>query len=179
MDLLDYARLLLDPLRLSILGRAAEGPVRADEVAEAHGISKKEALVVIGKLTAQGLLNDHGELVREVLVDMVDQTVRPMDAHDVIVDAAWDAEEAKVLRTFFSGARLTSIPAAMAKKRVILNFLAQQFEIGRRYTEREVNEVLLRHHHDYAALRRYMVEDGIMDREAGEYWRSGGRVDLE
>jgi hypothetical protein len=95
----------------------------------------------------------------------------------VITGEAWTADEAKVLRTFFSGSRLLSIPASQGKKRVILDHLAQEFEVGKKYSEREVNTVLLRFHGDYAALRRYLVEEDLMSREDGLYWRSGGRVE--
>jgi hypothetical protein len=30
-------------------------------------------------------------------------------------------------------------------------------------------------HDDVAALRRYLVDDGFVDRDAGEYWRTGDR----
>jgi hypothetical protein len=59
---------------------------------------------------------------------------------------------------------------------VILDWLAQSFEPGRRYSEAMVNLVLGQRHADTAALRRYMVDEGLLDREAGEYWRSGGTV---
>ena len=85
--------------------------------------------------------------------------------------------EAKVLRTFLRDGRLTRIPAQYSKRRVILEHLAQEFEPGQRYPERSVNTILARFHPDTAALRRYLVDDGFLDRDQGEYWRSGGRVD--
>jgi hypothetical protein len=39
-----------------------------------------------------------------------------------------------------------------------------------------VNLMLGKWHEDTAALRRYLVDEGFLDREAGEYWRSGGTV---
>ena len=35
-----------------------------------------------------------------------------------------------------------------------------------------------RFHPDYAALRRYLVENGFMTREDSVYWRSGGTFDV-
>ena len=81
-------------------------------------------------------------------------------------DAPPDA--AKVLRTFFRGGRLTSIPTNHAKRLVILDRLAQEFEPGVRYSERQVNARLRPFHEDVAALRRYLVDDGFLDREAGQ-----------
>ena len=40
-----------------------------------------------------------------------------------------------------------------------------------------VNLILAQVHPDTAALRRYLVDEGILDRERGEYWRSGGTFD--
>lgn len=72
--------------------------------------------------------------------------------------------------------RLTAIPAKHAKRLVVLDHLAQAFDVGVRYDEPAVNAVLRRFHPDTAALRRHLVEDGFLDRDAGVYWRSGGTV---
>ena len=87
---------------------------------------------------------------------------------------AVDGSEQKVLGSFLREGRLTAIPRRHSKRLVVLDHLAQQFEPGRTYAETEVNRVLLRYHEDYAALRRYLVDEGFLSREAGVYWRSGG-----
>lgn len=86
----------------------------------------------------------------------------------------------EVLRAFLEpDGRLRAIPARHAKRLVVLDHLAQRFEPGCRYPETEVNRRLRAFHDDVAALRRYLIEDGFLDRESGEYWRIGGSVDLE
>ena len=52
------------------------------------------------------------------------------------------------------------------------------FEPGQAYAEKEVNEIIGRVHPDYAALRRYLVENGFLTREDNVYWRSGGTFDV-
>lgn len=74
--------------------------------------------------------------------------------------------------------RLRTIPTKHAKLLVVLDHLAQAFEPGRTYAEAEVNAVLTRFHPDYAALRRYLVENGFMTREDNVYWRSGGTFEV-
>jgi len=86
-------------------------------------------------------------------------------------------EDAKVLRAFVRDGRLTSIPVSHAKRLVILDRLAQEFEPGHRYSEAVVNLMLGKWHPDTAALRRYLVDEGYLDRADGEYWRSGGTVE--
>jgi hypothetical protein len=56
---------------------------------------------------------------------------------------------------------------------VLLNYVLQAFEPGKRYSERELNEILKRYNADTAFLRRSLVEYKLMGREGGggEYWR--------
>jgi len=84
----------------------------------------------------------------------------------------------RVLETFIRDGRLVLMPTKRSKLLVVLDHLAQQFEPGRKYTEAEVNETLQRFHDDYAALRRYLVDEGFLSRESNVYWRSGGTVDV-
>ena len=74
--------------------------------------------------------------------------------------------------------RLRTIPTKRAKLLVVLDHLAQSFEPGRSYSEQEVNETLQRFHPDYAALRRYLVDDEFLTRDGGYYWRSGGTFEV-
>ena len=91
--------------------------------------------------------------------------------------AVFEEEEA-VLRAYFRGGRLVEIPAKHAKRLVVLERLALEFEPGVRYAEREVNQVLRRFHDDYASLRRYLVDEDLLSRQRGLYWRSGGPVEV-
>jgi hypothetical protein len=84
----------------------------------------------------------------------------------------------KVLRAFVVDDRLRSIPRPGRKRRIVLEYLAAAFEPGVRYSEARVNAVLRAWHDDVAALRRYLVDEGLLSRDAGEYWRSGGWVDV-
>jgi hypothetical protein len=59
---------------------------------------------------------------------------------------------------------------------VVLEHIAALFEPGVRYPEREVDAILRAWHPDHAALRRYLVDEQLLARDAGEYWRIGGPV---
>lgn len=78
--------------------------------------------------------------------------------------------QARVLRAFIKESRLTSIPARHRKRLVILRYLRDQcFTEHRPYPEAEVNQRLALWHRDVAALRRYMIEAGLLTRDAGIY----------
>lgn len=84
-----------------------------------------------------------------------------------------------VLRAFVGAdGRLSTIPTKLSKRLVVLDLIAQDFEIGQIYPETEVNSMLGRWHEDHAALRRYLVENEFLERRDGQYWRAGGTVDL-
>ena len=55
---------------------------------------------------------------------------------------------------------------------VLLKYLTRAFEPGQRYTEKQVNEILLRYNEDTALLRRDLVDYKFMEREGGgkSYW---------
>ena len=88
-------------------------------------------------------------------------------------------DDRRVLSNFMSAdGRLHTIPTKHSKLMVVLDHIAQSFEPGEKYPERQVNEVLTGFHPDYAALRRYLVENQFLTREGGRYWRSGGTFEV-
>jgi hypothetical protein len=79
-------------------------------------------------------------------------------------------EQAAVARNFVTeDGRLQALPAREAKRRLVLAWVASRFEPGRDYAEREVNGLLLPVFDDVASLRRYLVDEGFLEREAGVY----------
>lgn len=82
----------------------------------------------------------------------------------------------QTLRVYLRDGKLESLPAKRSRRLELLNEVAQAFEPGVRYSEREVNRRLAALHSDYAAMRRYLVDEELLDRSGGEYWRIGGPV---
>ena len=76
----------------------------------------------------------------------------------------------RVIDAFFEYGKLKSIPAQRKKERIILEEIAKVFEVGRVYTEREVNIIIADFHDDFCTIRRDMIGEKIMDRENGKYW---------
>jgi hypothetical protein len=69
--------------------------------------------------------------------------------------------------------RLLGIPAQHKKRMVILRWLAEDFQPGRRYPEAEVNQIISRRHHDFATLRRYLVDEELVQWQRSVFWRTG------
>jgi hypothetical protein len=88
------------------------------------------------------------------------------------VDA--DAYDKKVIRDYTRrDGSIKTLPAQRKKLEAILRYVVQAFEVGKRYSEKQVNEILAGYHEDTATLRRELVGFRLMQREGGggEYWR--------
>jgi hypothetical protein len=83
------------------------------------------------------------------------------------------------LRAFVRDGRITAVPARRTRRRQLLDEVAQAFEPGRRYPEPVVNEILRSVFDDYCTLRRYLVDEAFLSRNAAAtYRRAGGTVDV-
>lgn len=80
------------------------------------------------------------------------------------------------LRGYLRDGKIDAMPAKQSRRRQLLAEVVQVFEPGVRYPERAVNDVLGALYPDYAALRRYLVDEDFLDRAGGQYWRIGGPV---
>jgi hypothetical protein len=178
MDAMDLLRTLLEPARLEVVGTIARRPASADEVASRTGVDRRDVLRTLAPLVHAGLVvrdDDRYVVDGPTWREVAQQLPQAAPAHPRIAFGMTE-QEAEVLGRFFTGERLTEIPSSRSKRLVVLERLALEFEPGRRYAEPEVNDLLGRFNDDYASLRRYLVDEGLLDREAGVYWRSGGRV---
>lgn len=75
------------------------------------------------------------------------------------------------LARFFKGARLETMPAKGPDRLAVLAYIAERFDSGRDYDERDVNRVLGAIDNDFATLRRYLVDAGLLTRERNVYRR--------
>jgi hypothetical protein len=83
------------------------------------------------------------------------------------------------LRVFVGDGQIATMPARKPRRRLLLDVIAQAFEPGVRYPELQVSRFLGAIYPDYAALRRYLVDEQLLSRSGGEYWRSGGTVSVD
>ena len=152
------------------------GARTAEQVAGATGLTAREVAVALRRLTDRGLVDATGDgLVADTgAFKAAVRRAAPAKAPDAALDP--DPSRAAVLRAFIRDGRLVQLPAVRSKRRVVLEHIAAAFEPGRKYPERVVDAVLRAWHPDHASLRRYLVDEELMDREAGLYWRIGGPV---
>ena len=78
-------------------------------------------------------------------------------------------EQERLVGRLFKDGRLAQIPAKRKTRAAALLEVLTHFEPGRVYSEPEVNEVLLDVHHDFAYLRRELVNYHYLERAEGRY----------
>jgi len=168
---------LADKSRLQILKSLMQEDMYAERLAERLGLTPATISFHMKKLEEAGAVASRREqyytvyslkrqALEKTMLDILAAT--PDEAQQ---DTRDEAYRSRVLNAFFEYGRLKSIPAQQKKKRICLEKIAGDFEIGREYSEKEVNEVLLRYHEDYCTLRRWMADMGIMDRSGAVYVR--------
>ena len=177
----EVLRALADPTRLSVAGILARGPCTAAAIAKELGQRTDAVQRHLTRLGRVGIVAVEADRRTYRLqtdgLRAAAASAGPVREPGLALGAA-DEEEEAVLRQYFRGGRLVEVPMKKAKRLVVLQRLALEFEVGERYPERQVNRILERFHPDVAALRRYLVDEGFLSRERGEYWRTGGRVDV-
>jgi len=81
-----------------------------------------------------------------------------------------DKEKTQILQNFLlPSGLLKTIPAQRKKKLIIFEHIIKDLEIGKKYTEKEINEHIKQFHEDYATIRREFIINHYMYRENGIY----------
>jgi hypothetical protein len=65
-----------------------------------------------------------------------------------------------------------SIPAKEKRKYMMLCIMIHHFNMGKNYTEKEINDILKPMGDDYVMIRRYLIDYGFMGRtdNGKSYW---------
>ncbi len=177
-EMLAFAKALADENRLRIIGLLAEREHSVEDLATRLDLQPSTVAHHLHRLTEVGLLSVRPEGYYHYYSlnrDALEATARRLFSRETVpaISADVDSFEDKVIANFTGpDGRLKSIPTQHKKRMVILRHIRDAFEPGRRYPEREVNEIIKRFHDDTAGIRRDLVDTHLMQREGGGrmYW---------
>ena len=180
-ELVTFFKALADANRLKIVGLLAEKPYSVEELAALLKLKPPTISHHLAKLVEAGLIKSHTESYYNVYqLDQaaLDAKTRTMfsqqELSNVASEVDADAYDNKVIKDYSKrDGRLKTLPSQRKKLEAVLRHVVKAFEVGKRYSEKQVNEILARYHADTATLRRELVGFGLMQREGGggEYWR--------
>jgi uncharacterized protein YjbI with pentapeptide repeats len=172
-----FLKALADKSRLRLIALLTEEERTVEELAAALGVKEPTVSHHLNRLKEQDLIRMRAEgtvhyySVKESRLAERLGELTPTSFQFAAADLDYRKYSRKVLQTFFEDGKLTAIPLQPKKRRVILEYLLEEFKPGVRYSEKQVSETLKRFHPDYALLRREMIEEKMMTREKGIYWR--------
>lgn len=183
--LLAFFKALADPSRLRIIGLLSRDRMTVEDLAVELNLSPSTTSHHLKRLTEVGLVGAEPQgyyryyTLREAnLREMATRLLGEGELEELsypdsqFPDHTRMSFSDKVMHAFTDEGRIIMFPVQEKKLRVLMEYAAKVFQPGWRYTEREVNTMLVRFNEDTAFMRRALVEFGIMEREGGggEYW---------
>jgi predicted transcriptional regulator len=187
-ELLSFFRALADANRLKIVGLLAQQPYTGEQLAALLGLGSSTVSHHLARLSEVGLVTARAESyynVYSLQTDTLSQMAQRLLSRERLPELAQDVAgkytvcnrssfDRKVLANFTEpNGRIKTFPTQEKKFGVLLRHVVQAFEPGRRYSEKQINEILSCYNEDTARLRRSLVEFKLMARDGGggEYWR--------
>lgn len=173
-----FFRALADSNRVKIVGLLAHQSYSVEELAAILGVTSPTVSHHLQKLAQADLVTAHARqyynvysLRTEVVRQMAEQLLNDEIIRETAPMRDLERYSDQVLATFLLRGKLKAIPSQLKKREVVLRHIANQFEIGKSYPEKRVNEILKSFHADYAVLRRDLVRTKLLAQGDGKYWR--------
>jgi predicted transcriptional regulator len=180
-EAVDFFKALADANRLKIVGLLAQQPYSVEELAALLNLKPSTVSHHLAKLAQVGLVSAKTESYYNVY--QLDEKALQRKSKNLfsqenlaasIEDVDTNAYDHKVIADYSrKDGSLKTIPAQRKKLEAVLRHIVRAFEPDKRYTEKQVNEILKKYHEDTASLRRELVGYKLMNREGGggDYWR--------
>lgn len=186
-ELLHRLQALADDSRLHILTLLHQHEeLSAQEIIARTGITQSSASRDLNSLRNAGFVRERRVGGANKFYRLVaNHVANTFEALDHVLNGA-GGEEAEALpappaqhprelsRFLDAHGYVTVWPSKQKDRLTLLTYLADQFAVGRAYSEKEVNAVLKPHTgSDVANLRRYLIDVGLIKRESdgSRYWR--------
>jgi hypothetical protein len=182
-EILAFVKAMASADRLRIIGVLVRGPATRSEIAEQLHLPVRDVFNHLAFLVHVGVVDETVDGIYDLNERAIESLARGQfegkrEAYVPPENAQEDVR--KVLKSFLNAdGTIKQIPSAGSKLKqinqllIILNYVVDAFAFDTNYTEKEVNTILRRFHVDTAALRRYLVDNGLMARESDgtKYWR--------
>jgi biotin operon repressor len=181
--LVNYYKALADRNRIRILILLSNAEMNGLTLAEKLGVTPATITHHIAKLKEVGLVVERREknnsyyIISHYLLEKTEGALVKLiqqnkQAEDDVNQTPNKKEKLRdsVLKSFYTeGEKLKQIPAQLKKKLIVLEYLVRNFEIGKKYSEQEINAYIKNYHPDFATLRREFIMHHYMYRENEVY----------
>lgn len=177
---------LADETRLKIIGALSEREMYVELLAERLKLTPATVSFHMKKLLAAGLVDARREQYYTIYTlrqDMLNMTLKeliiPSEGSGSTEALREEMYRRKVIKTFMPDGICRVMPAQIKKRMIVYEEIMNQFEVGREYHEKEVNEIISRIHEDYCTVRRAFIGMGWMSRVDRTYFVHGIKPDSD
>lgn len=169
---LKLLKLLADETRIEILNILMREDSYVEKIACDLSLTPATICYHLKKLEAAGIVRSSRS--QFYIIYSLNKEIFNKTLFEIISKEAPDDTEEKykneVISHFFKYGKLTQLPTQRKKREIVLAEIAKSFERGRKYSEKEVNEIIHNFHEDHCTVRREMIACGLMEREKETYW---------
>lgn len=172
-DKLELLKLLADQTRLDILNILLHEDSYVEKLACALSLTPATICYHLKKMESAGVVNcsrSQFYMIYSLNREIFNKPLYELIQKDTPIVDAEEKYKKEVISHFFKYGKLTQLPTQRKKREIILYEIAKQFESGRKYDEKEVNEIIHQFHDDHCTIRREMIACGMMKREKEIYW---------
>ena len=166
---------LADTSRLQILKSLSKEDMYVERLAERLNLSSSTISSHLKKLEEIGAVKSRREqyyttysLCPDVFSPRIIDLIQRDDT-DAACDEREDMYRQKILSTFMADGKIAKMPAQLKKKLILIEEICRAFEMGKSYSEKQVNLIVADYYDDFAMVRRFFVDYGLFTRENGIY----------
>jgi hypothetical protein len=179
--LVNYHKALADPTRIKLLILLANGELNGQDLAEKLSVTPATITHHATKLREASLINERRDKntiyfsLNDYFIKSNATATEKLIYRNVNVNSLKDTyilqEDYKqmketVIKNFIAAnGKLKNLPVQLKKKLIVLEHLVSQLEMGRKYTEKEINDFISNFHEDFATIRREFIMHQFMFRE--------------
>ena len=174
---IEIMKSLADASRLRVLNSLMEKSQYVEELSHRLNLAISTVSFHLKKLEKAGLVYKTKEqyyIIYHVNNELFDKKLKELTSFEniekYIEDERIEKYKQKVLKTFFNRNKLIKLPVQHKKKLIILEKFKEKFKSGKKYSEEDINNIILQSYDDYCTIRRLMIEENMMKRKNQIYW---------
>lgn len=174
---IEIMKSLADTSRLRIINSLIDKPQYVEEIAHRLNLAASTVSFHLRKLESAGLVTQTKEqyyIIYKINEDIFKLTLKEItdfeDIEKYSHEERLEKYRQKVLHAFYKKDRLIRIPVQRKKRNIVLNEFAKKFKPDFKYSEEDVNKIIMRNYDDYCTIRRLLIEEKILKRDNQNYW---------
>ncbi|MGZ9583517.1 DUF2087 domain-containing protein [Paenibacillus marinisediminis] len=176
-----YHKAMADPTRIKMLILLADGELNGQVLAEKLCVTPATITHHAAKLRAASLINERRDkntiyfslnhyFIKNSANGALNLIYKHNKGEPELMDDTNERIKQSVIKNFYTtDGKLKNVPSQLKKKLIVLEHMVSQLEMGRTYTEKEVNEFIKQYHADFATIRREFIMHQFMFREKEVY----------